>query len=254
MKKIVLCLFAMISLEIQAQEVEIIPIEELSTYLKDNKIPVAKRSKFWEVLDRNYISYTPNDKWIVESDTATYVFDNNDYPYNPEYGALYGHLSPLNRKFGMLLGRLSHQDGKCLLAMNTAPIPINGKKLQLPLREDLAKEYVFTQVGNNFEFGKPYRSMRRQAIKDVQMLVTHYPAETAKNIFNGVSMFIYPLNFQGETYLNQYTCGRGVVIFSEHNVPLELYFFMTDESIADFDEYLLELKGVFTFQNESIDN
>lgn len=249
MKRVILVLFAIISLEIQAQEVEIIPIEELSTYLKDNKIPVAKRSKFWEVLDRNYISYTPNDKWIVESDTATYVFDNNDYPYNPEYGALYGHLSPLNRKFGMLLGRLSHQDGKCLLAMNTAPIPINGKKLQLPLREDLAKEYVFTQVGNNFEFGKPYRSMRRQAIKDVQMLVTHYPTETAANLFNGVSMFIYPLNFQGETYRDQYTCGRGVVIFSKHNVPLELYFFMTDESIADFDEYLLESKGVFTFQS-----
>lgn len=249
MKRVLFVLFAMISLEIQAQEVEIIPIEELSTYLKDNKIPVAKRSKFWEVLDRNYISYTPNDKWIVESDTATYVFENDNRPYNPEYGVLYGHLSPLNRKFGMLLGRLSHRDGKCLLAMNTAPILMNRKRLELPLREDLAKEYVFTVVANNFEFRKPYRSLKRQALKDVQMLVTQYPAETAANLFNGVSMFIYPLNFQGETYRDQYTCGRGVVIFSKHNVPLELYFFMTDESIADFDKYLSELKGVFTFQS-----
>ena len=91
--KIVIALLSLFSMEIQAQEVEIIPIEELSTYLKDNKIPMAKHSKFWEVLDRNYISYTPNDKWVVESDTSTYVFENDNRPYNPEYGALYGHLS-----------------------------------------------------------------------------------------------------------------------------------------------------------------
>lgn len=238
----------MLAITANGTDFPIILNEDLPTSLNDNNNSAAKRSKFWEVLDRNYISYTPNDKWVVESDTATYVFDNNDYPYNPEYGVLYGHLSPLNRKFGMLLGRLSHRDGKCLLAMNTAPILMNGKRLELPLREDLAKEYVFTPVANNFEFGKPYRSLKRQALKDVQMLVTQYPAETAANLFNGVSMFIYPLNFQGETYRDQYTCGRGVVIFSKHNVPLELYFFMTDESIADFDKYLSELKGVFTFQ------
>lgn len=238
----------MLAITANGTDFPIILNEDLPTSLNDNNNSAAKRSKFWEVLDRNYISYTPNDKWVVESDTATYVFDNNDYPYNPEYGVLYGHLSPLNRKFDMLLGRLSHRDGKCLLAMNTAPILMNGKRLELPLREDLAKEYVFTPVANNFEFGKPYRSLKRQALKDVQMLVTQYPAETAANLFNGVSMFIYPLNFQGETYRDQYTCGRGVVIFSKHNVPLELYFFMTDESIADFDKYLSELKGVFTFQ------
>lgn len=237
----------MLAITANGTDFPIILNEDLPTSLNDNNNSAAKRSKFWEVLDRNYISYTPNDKWVVESDTATYVFDNNDYPYNPEYGVLYGHLSPLNRKFGMLLGRLSHRDGKCLLAMNTAPILMNGKRLELPLREDLAKEYVFTPVANNFEFGKPYRSLKRQALKDVQMLVTQYPAETAANLFNGVSMFIYPLNFQGETYRDQYTCGRGVVIFSKHNVPLELYFFMTDESIADFDKYLSELKGVFAF-------
>ena len=81
------------------------------------------------------------------------------------------------------------------------------------------------------------------------MLVTHYPDETAKDIFNGASMFIYPLNFRGETCQGQYTCGRGVVVFGKNNVPLELYFIMTDESVADFDKYLSELKGVFTFQN-----
>ena len=212
-------------------------------------IGVQSQVSFWEVLDRNYISYIPSDKWIVESDTLTYVFDNENYPFNQEYGSLLGRLSPLNRNLGALLGRLSHRDGKCLIAMNTTPKPINGKKLKLPLRKELSKEYVFTRVANHFELGKPYRSIRSQALKDAEMLVTHYPDETAKDIFNGASMFIYPLNFRGETCQGQYTCGRGVVVFGKNNVPLELYFIMTDESVADFDKYLSELKGVFTFQN-----
>lgn len=234
MKKLIsFSLFLLSSIGIQAQA-------------QVDGITPFKYDKFWEVLDRNYISYAPNGQWIVEADTLTYVFDN----INKEQGNTYGQISPINQRLGgMHLGRLMHRDGKCILALDTSPKRMDGKKLTIPLREEAAKDYVFSRIGNHFGFMKPGRSLRRQALKDVEMLVTYYPTETAKDIFNGVSMFVYPLNFQGETYRNQYTCGRGVVVFSKHNVPLELYFLMTDESIKNFDKYLSELKGVFTFQN-----
>ena len=239
MEKIILILFFLFSMEIQAQ-VDVISIEDFPKYMKENNLSMKKHEKFWEVLNRNHIAYTLNEKWIVESDTLCTISGAD--------------TCPINQKLGVLLGRLSHQGGKCLLTIDTTPKPINGKKLPLPFREELSKEYVFTRVANHFELGKPYRSIRSQALKDAEMLVTHYPDETAKDIFNGASMFIYPLNFRGETCQGQYTCGRGVVVFGKNNVPLELYFIMTDESIADFDKYLSELKGVFTFQDVSTEN
>lgn len=238
MKKNILVLFSLLlaNIPMRAQEkVEIIFVENLSEYLKQNNISEFYFEKFGEVLRNHHITYTPNEKWIVESSDLCSVVDDDS--------------CPLNKTLGLKLGRLSHYKGKCLLAIDTSPKLSSGKKLTLPFQEGLAKEYVFTNVANHFEFGKPYRSIRSQTLKDVEMLVTYYPIETARDVFNGVSMFVYPLNFQGETYQGQYTCGRGVVVFSKNNVPLELYFIMTDESVADFDKYLSELKGVFTFQN-----
>ena len=81
------------------------------------------------------------------------------------------------------------------------------------------------------------------------MLVKDYPAETAQSIFNGKSMFIYPLNFKGEYCQEKYRYGRGVVVLGKYNIPLYLYFFMTDESLVDFDKYLSELKGLFWFED-----
>lgn len=236
-------------IQMQAQ-VDIVPIEEFSSGTINNMIPAFQYDKFWEVLDRNYISYTSSDNWIVESDTSCYVFDNDADSMDKEHNFLRGQLSPINwRLGGFQLGRLLHRDGKCLLAINTCPKRIDGKKLTIPLRDEALKDYIFTRVGNHFEFTQPGRSMCRQALKDVEMLVTHYPTETAKDIFNGVSLFVYPLNFQGNTYRSIYSCGRGVVVISKHNIPLELYFFMTDESVKEFDKYLSSLKGVFTFQD-----
>ncbi|MBQ7664563.1 MAG: hypothetical protein IJS43_04995 [Bacteroidaceae bacterium] len=244
-----LFLLSMQGIQMQAQ-VDIVPIEEFSSGTINNMIPTFQYDKFWEVLDRNYISYTSSDNWIVESDTSCYIFDNDENPMDKEHGFLWGQLSPINRRLGGLqLGRLLYRDGKCFLAINTCPKRVDGNKLTIPLREEALKDYIFTRVGNHFGFSQPGRSMSRQALKDVEMLVTYYPTEIAKDIFNGVSMFVYPLNFQGKAYRGTFSCGRGVVIISKNNIPLELYFFMTDESVKDFDNYLSSLKGVFIFQD-----
>lgn len=205
-------------------------------FIEENNIPKSKFEKFWVILEKNYLTYHPNENWEVISDTLAYVFRNDS--------------CPMRNKMGMASGVLSHKDGKCLLAISAAFNPMGGRKLPIPYEYEVAKTYIFTYIANQFDFGKPMRSRTKQEMKDAEMLVTYYPADTAKNIFNGVSLLVYPLNFKGEYCQNKYRYGRGVVVLGKYNVPLYLYFFMTDESIVDFDKYLADLKGVFTFKDK----
>ena len=70
MKKTILALFSLLlaNIPMQAQEkVETILVENLSEYLKQNNISEFYFEKFGEVLKNHHITYTPNEKWIVES-------------------------------------------------------------------------------------------------------------------------------------------------------------------------------------------
>ncbi len=223
-------------LQLHAQEAQ---QKSTQKFIEDNNIPKLRYEKFWDILEKNHISYHPNEDWEVISDTLAYVFDKDScYTKN---------------KMQMTNGVLSYKDGKCLLAISPAFNPMSGRKLPTPYKLETAKEQIFSHIGSMFGFGKPLRSLTKQELKDAEMLVTYYPADTAKAIFNGVSLFVYPLNFKGEYCQNIYRYGKGVVVLGKYNIPLYLYFFMTDESITDFDKYLFEIKGMFTFQdlNES---
>lgn len=240
MKKVsilMLLVFLSFGLQLHAQEAQ---QKSMQKFIEENNIPKLRYEKFWDILEKNYISYHPKEDWEVISDTLAYMFDKDScYTRN---------------KMQMRNGVLSYKDGKCLLAISPAFNPMGGRKLPIPYKLEIAKEYIFSGIGSMFGFGKPLRSLTKQELKDAEMLVTYYPADTAKTIFNGVSMFIYPLNFKGECCQNIYRYGRGVVVLGKCNIPLYLYFFMTDESIADFDNYLSELKGMFTFQDIDIAN
>lgn len=236
MKKIfflILIAFLAFGLQLHAQEVE----EKNSTrnFIEENNIPKMKYDKFWDILEKNYISYSSNEKWEVLSDTLAYVFEDDS--------------CSMRNEMQMRNGILLHRDGKCRIAISPAFDPMEDKKLPIPYKYNVAKEYIFSRIANRFGIGKKNHSPTKQEMQDAEMLVTPYPADTAKEIFNGVSMFVYPLNFKGEYCQNIYRYGRGVVVLGKYNIPLYLYFFMTDESIADFDRYLSELKGVFTFKD-----
>ncbi len=225
--------FLTFGLQLQAQEKR--ENNSMQKFIEENNIPKVKYEKFWDILAKNYIDYHPKEKWKIVSDTLAYVFEKDS--------------CSLNNKIAMMHGVLSYKDKKCLLAISAAFNPMENKKLPIPYKLETAKEYIFTRVANHFDFGKPFRSRNKQERLDAEMLVTYYPADTAKSIFNGVSMFVYPLNFKGEYCQNIYRYGRGVVVLGKYNVPLYLYFFMTEESISDFDKYLSELKGMFVFQD-----
>ena len=234
-KTAILILFVSFSIGtlIQAQEKkEKSPMQKL---IEENNIPKQKHEKFWVILERNYITYSPDEKWNVVSDSLSYVFGNDSCAMRNE----------MNMRHGVLL----HKDGKCKLAIDPAFNPSGGNKLPVPYKYEIASEYIFSRIASRFNIGMKFRSRTNQEIKDAEMLVTYYPSETAQSIFNGKSMFIYPLNFKGEYCQGEYRYGRGVVVLGKFNVPLYLYFFMTDESIVDFDKYLSELKGVFWFED-----
>ena len=232
-KTAVLILFVLLSIGvlIQAQETkEKSPMQKL---IEENNIPKQKYEKFWVILERNYITYHPDEKWNVVSDSLSPVC-TDDKCY-------------IKNVLGLQDGKLSYKDGKCMIAVGAAFKP--GKKIPNPYEYEEAREYIFSRVSNYFEWGKKFRSLSKQDLKDVEMLVKDYPAETAQSIFNGKSMFIYPLNFKGEYCQEKYRYGRGVVVLGKYNIPLYLYFFMTDESLVDFDKYLSELKGLFWFED-----
>lgn len=201
--------------------------------IEENNIPKFEYEKFWTLLERNHITYNPNEKWLVISDSLAYVCNDEE--------------SVLRKKFGMRDGILSHEDGECMVAIRVAFKPLDKKKIEVPRGEERAYEEVLTNLISHFEWGKKRRSPSKQDIKDMEMLVTRYPADSARTIFNGISMFIYPLSFKGEYCNDKYRYGRAVTTVSKYNVPLYLFFFLTDESIVDFDHYLSELKGVFWF-------
>lgn len=216
--------------QLYAQDIQ----EKNSMLIKENHISKLKYDKFWNILKKNHITYHPKEQWVVVSDTLAYVFGNDS--------------CPMRNEMNMRNGILSHKDGKCKVAIDPAFNPMEGKKLPIPYKNEVAQEYIFSRIAARFEMGKKFRSRTKQEMKDAEMLVTYYPVDTAKSIFNGVSMFVYPLNFKGEYCQNIYRYGKGVVIVGKYNIPLYLYFFMTEESIIDFDKYLSELKGMFIFQ------
>ncbi len=230
-KTIVLFLFIPLWLGVQMQGQDT-KAENLYQLIDKSDIPKYEYKKFWEILAKNYIAYNPNEKWIVVSDSSAYICEDEK--------------CPIRNMLAMQSGILSHHDEECMIAIRVAFDPI--EKVHIPYTAEEAREYIFTRVSNSFEWSKKYLSRTKQDLIDVEMLVTDYPEDIAKSIFNGSSMFIYPLNFKGEYCQDKYRYGRGVVVLAKYNIPLFLYFFMTEKSITSFDKYLSELKGVFWFE------
>lgn len=141
MKKIfflILIAFLAFGLQLHAQEVE----EKNSTrnFIEENNIPKMKYDKFWDILEKNYISYSSNEKWEVLSDTLAYVFEDDS--------------CSMRNEMQMRNGILLHRDGKCRIAISPAFDPMEDKKLPIPYKYNVAKEYIFSRIANRFGIGE----------------------------------------------------------------------------------------------------
>ena len=88
------------------------PMQKL---IEENNIPKQKYEKFWVILERNYITYHPNEKWNVVSDSLSPVC-TDDKCY-------------IKNVLGLQDGKLSYKDGKCMIAIGAAFKP--EKKYQI---------------------------------------------------------------------------------------------------------------------------
>ena len=148
-----------------------------------------------------------------------------------------------------------HLNGKCIILVYLSGVSTVRYGRMIKGRKDLFGDIAsmsYNRIKSNFKYGKRGVSASEQEIEDLKMMVTHYPQDTAKVLFNADYMLVYPLDFEGQMCENNYTCGR-CVVFSRNGLDVFLYFMMTDESIKEFDDYLSEIRHVFWFDDENTD-
>lgn len=85
------------------------------------------------------------------------------------------------------------------------------------------------------------------------MIMTFYPQDIARTLFNADHIMVYPYNMEGKKYEDNFTRVR-VVAIEKNGIDVFLYFAMTDQGIKDFDKYLMDFKGVFYSLNSRQDN
>src|SRR5574344_330637 len=184
-------------------------------------------------LYRNHLAYHQKANWKILFNSPNYVSDERNNYIREQRGA---------EQF-----ILTHQDEQCMVAVKTIFLLEDGSQIPVPYNYKASSESAIEHIAYLYQWGRPLRTISEQDRNDVRLLTTAYPADSAKSIFTGASMHVFPLHLKGEYLLNKYHYGRGVVVFGENNIPLILFFFMTDKSISDFNRYLSEFKGVLSF-------
>ena len=105
---------------------------------------------------------------------------------------------------------------------------------------------TYSRVRHDLNYGRPNSSPSEQDIEDLKMIMTFYPQDIARTLFNADHIMVYPYNMEGKKYEDNFTRVR-VVAIEKNGIDVFLYFAMTDQGIKDFDKYLMDFKGVFLF-------
>lgn len=155
----------------------------------------------------------------------------------------------LRKTLRMVEAVLRNHDGQCKIlvfvggsnSVRYGKIIDNNKKIFGEI-----SSLAYNRIKDNFKYGRRHVSASKQEIEDLKMMLTYYPQDSAKAIFNADQMLIYPVNFEGETCEGIYNCGRCVVV-EKNGLDVFFYFIMTEKSIRNFDQYLSDLRGVFWF-------
>ena len=153
------------------------------------------------------------------------------------------------KKIGLIHAILTSHDKQCKLFVYIAGainahlgdiIKYNKKSFGI---DTLSK---YNRVKHDFDYGRPYSSASEQDIEDLKMIMTFYPQDIARTLFNADHIMVYPYNMEGKKCEDNFTRVR-VVAIEKNGIDVFLYFAMTDQGIKDFDKYLMDFKGVFLF-------
>jgi len=154
--------------------------------------------------------------------------------------------------FGMVTSIIRHKSGEYVIFVFVPPG--RGDDPHGNYKTDSCKIYTlneilpFSRIKSDFHFGGALRSPSFADVYALDMMITHYPRERAKELFNAEAMIVYPFNLDGNVYEEKYDVCRAVVAECS-GLSFFLYFMMTKDNFLNFDTYLNEMKGVFWFND-----
>lgn len=192
-------------------------------------------SQFEQDLELINMRFFPSDQYDL-SDNMRMIYVTDDYK------------NPL-RRLGTVHSILKNHDGQCRIfvcLVGAGEIRYGGLvKANKELFGDISSS-TYSRVRHDLNYGRPNSSPSEQDIEDLKMIMTFYPQDIARTLFNADHIMVYPYNMEGEKYEDNFTRVR-VVAIEKNGIDVFLYFAMTDQGIKDFDKYLMDFKGVFLF-------
>jgi hypothetical protein len=106
----------------------------------------------------------------------------------------------------------------------------------------------FNRIKHDLHYGTRHKSATVEEIAVLDTIITHYPQETAQELFNADWLVSYPKDLRGEVYEGKYSQCRAVAV-AKNGLDIYLYFMMTDETVKNFDSYLQDFKKVFWYMD-----
>lgn len=185
-----------------------------------------------------------------------YVAEISDTNPVPEIAQQFGSKPSFgNGYINVLLGTvnsiLTYKNEECIVFVYTPPGiggGTYGKIIQDSTKLFTLRNITFERIKYSFKYGMPNNSPTELEVDELYSMLTHYPHEKAKEMFNANAMVHFPLNLRGNIYKDKYTRGR-VVVAGKDRREFYLYFMMTDESVLDFEKFLNDFDKVFWFRN-----
>ena len=191
-----------------------------------------------------------------ENTKRIYVAEVSEKNPIPEIAHTFGSKASFgNTYFNVLFGTinsiLTYKNGECVVFVHTSPYirgSTYGQIIQDSTKLFTLRNITFGRIKHDFKYGKPNRDASELEANELYSMLTHYPYEKAKKMFNANALVSYPLNLRGNVYKDKYTRGRAVVAGKDRR-QFYLYFMMTDKSVIDFEKFLNDFDKVFWFNN-----
>lgn len=155
----------------------------------------------------------------------------------------------INTIFGGVDAILEHKDGEYLIFVYVSPGKSGGKYGAVITDSTelfVLKNLAFGRIKRDFCYGKPNLDASEIEADELYSMLTIYPKEQTREMFNANVMVMYPLNLRGNIYKDKYTRSRALVI-AKDRLDIYFYFMMTDKSVKNFDIYLMDLDKAFWF-------
>jgi hypothetical protein len=155
-------------------------------------------------------------------------------------------------RLGLVHAILTRRDGQCKIAVYVggAYEVRYGRILRNNSLTGQTRMTRYNRVKFDLNYGKPHAAPSKQDEEDLKMMMTFYPADTARALCNADEMLAYPFDMKGQAIDSIFTRTR-VVVASKNGLEIYFYFMLTDQGVGHFDKYLSSLQDMFRFNNNT---